>query len=293
VYNLTTNEHERVRNLVRRSPVFIGKRVVVHDDRVQIEPDELDFGLAMVFEAVTGAPADQWPDLVDESLEKMFNVLTGRQPELDGPTDALLDRIYTKLRPYEAEARKWWPYAREVAPDLLMVIALDYPEHIAILNGDRVRQHGFERLFEAGMNNLYGQLPNECATHAGIFIVEGAEYTASTVLMLPWVIEVVTGDPDVSHGILVAVPNDNVLIFHAVKDGAGARYAMGEIARIAAEFYEDSPRPLSRNVYWCSPDDVYLEPVAHYVGAESGIIGQDLSTHYSAGYAQALDQLDR
>ncbi|HEX6355178.1 hypothetical protein [Actinophytocola sp.] len=293
MYSLTTNQHERLRNLVRRSPVFIGMRVVVHDDWMEVvSPEELEFGLGPVFDAVAGAPTDQWPKLVDDCLGQILDALTGKNADLDGPTEQLLDRMYVKLRPLDGDARKMWPYALEVAPDLLMVLALDYPNYIALLNGDRVRQHGFDRLLEAGMNNMYGQVPNECATHAGIFIIEGSDYLASTVMVLPWVVEAVTGDPDVSHGVLVAVPNDNMLIFHALKDGAAAGYAVGEIARVATECYEDSQRPLSRHVYWWSPDTGYLEPVAHHVGGDSGVIGQDIATHYSPGYAGALDRLD-
>jgi hypothetical protein len=36
VDNLTTAQHDRLRNLVRRSPVFIGVRVSVHEDRVEV-----------------------------------------------------------------------------------------------------------------------------------------------------------------------------------------------------------------------------------------------------------------
>jgi hypothetical protein len=47
VYNLTTAQHDRPRNLVRRSPVFVGMRVSVHEDRVEVhEPGDPVFGLA-------------------------------------------------------------------------------------------------------------------------------------------------------------------------------------------------------------------------------------------------------
>ena len=293
VYNLTTSQHERLRNLVRRSPVFIGMRVVVRDDRVEVvEPEELEFTLYPVLEAVVDAPMDQWPSLVDDCLRRMLNALTGGSPELDGPTEQLLGRVYAKLRPVEGSPTEWWTYAREIAPDLLLVLALDHPDHIAILNDEQVNRHGFDRLLEAGMENLCGQLPNECVEHAGVFIVSGAEYVASTVLVVPWVVEAVTGDPDYRHGVLVAMPNDNVLVFHVVRDSAGTRYAMGEIARVAAEEYADSPRPLSPNVYWWPAESGVLEPVAHYVGNANGVIGQDVATHYSAGFARVLDELD-
>jgi hypothetical protein len=293
VYNLTTSQYERLRHLVRRSPVFIGMRVVVHDDRVEVlEPEELEFNLHLLTETVADAPVDQWPDLVDDWLQRILTALTVGAPELDGPTEQLLHRVYAKLRPVDGSPTEWWTYAREVAPDLLLVLALDHPDHISILNDEQVHRHGFDRLLDAGMENLCGQLPNECAEHAGVFVISGAEYVASTVLVLPWVVEAVTGDPDFPHGVLVAMPNDNVLIFHVLRDGTGTRYAINEIARVAAEEYGDSPRPLSPQVYWWAPGAGALEPVAQHVGDANGVIGQDVATRYSTGFVTVLDELD-
>ncbi|MET0234378.1 MAG: hypothetical protein ABW224_07050 [Kibdelosporangium sp.] len=295
MYNLTTNQSERLRNLIRRSPAFIGMRVVVHDDHVQvIEPAELEIGLGPVFDAVAGAPADQWPDLVDECLRRIVGVLSGGASELDGPIEEVLDRIYVRLRPADGSPEGWWTYAREIAPGLLVVFALDHPDHIAILNDDQVQRHGVDRLFEAGMDNLCGQLPETYATSEGVYILSGSDYVGSMVLVMPWVVEVVTESPDFPHGVLVAMPNHGTLVFHVLRDGAGARYALGEIARLAAEFAVDTPggpAVLSPNVYWWRPGSQHLEPVARQTGDGNGVIGEDLVTHYSADFEYLLQQL--
>ena len=293
--NLTTSQHERLRNLVRRSPAFIGMRVEVHDDRVEVgDPEDLVFGLGPVEEAVAGEPADRWPELVDGCLGRILSALTGDMPDLDGPTEQLLDRVYAKLRTKDTSPTEWWTYAPEVAPGLLVVIALDYPDRIAILNDEQVRRHGgFDRLLEAGVNNLYRQAPRDVATHEDVFIVAGAEYTASTALVLPWIVEVLTGAAEFPHGVLVAVPDDETLVFHVVRDGAGTRYAVSEIARVAASCYEESPRALSPTVYWWAEGSGYLEPVADLAGDRSGAIGQDVVTRYSAGFARVLADLDQ
>src|SRR5690348_7731339 len=97
---LTGDEYDRVRNLVRRSPVFIGMRIVVRDDNVEVlEPDDLVFGLGPVVEAVHGTPPDQWPDVVDECLRRILTALTDGSPELDGPAEHFLDRVFARLRP--------------------------------------------------------------------------------------------------------------------------------------------------------------------------------------------------
>jgi hypothetical protein len=296
VHNLTTNQYERLRNLVRRSPAFIGMRVVVHDDWVEVvEPEELMLGLGPVFDAVADAPADQWPDLVDDCLNRILGALTGGEPELDGPIEQVLDRVYVRLRPVDGSPDGWWTYAREVAPGLLMVVALDHPDRIAILNDDQVQRHGLGRLVEAGLDNLCGQLPETYAVRDGVYILSGADYVGSTVLVMPWVVEAVTGAPDFPHGVLVAMPNHGTLVFHVLRDGAGARYALGEIARLAAESYEDThgPGPLSPKVYWWRPGSGFLEPVAHHAGDGNGVIGEDLVTHYPADFADLLEELNQ
>jgi hypothetical protein len=297
VYNLTTSQYERVRNLVRRSPAFIGMRVVVHDDTVEVlEPDDLVLGLGPVYEAVVGVAEDQWPNLVDERLEWMINALSSdNRAELDRPTDQLLDRIYAKLRPDDESAMDAWNYANKIAPDLLLTIALDYPDRIAILNDEQVRQHGFERLMDAGLENLHGQLPDRYGTdEMGVYWVIGTEYMASMVTLLPWVVANIVGTDDFPHGLLTAVPDDHTLLFHVLHDGAGARYAMGELARLAAETYADSPRPISRNVYWWSYGAGDLKPVADHAGHDNSVIGGNpVRTHHQPDFADLMAELDQ
>lgn len=287
--SLTTSEHERLRNLVRRSPAFIGMRVVVGDDTVTA--DELVLGLGPVEDAVAGAPADQWPDLVDACLTRYLAALTTSPPELDGPTEQVAGQVLARLRPADAGPADWWTYAPEVAPGLLAVLALDYPEHVAILNDDQVARHGAERLFQAGLDNLTGQLPDSYATGEGVYVLSGGDFVASTVLIMPWVLDAV-GVWDQPYGVLVAFPDHPRLIFHVLREGGGARHAVGEIARLAAEYHDESPNPLSPHVYWLPPEAEYLRPVAH-ADTRADVIGEDLVTDYPADFAALLTDLDR
>jgi len=290
---LTTNEHERLRNLVRRSPAFIGMKIVVHDDQVEVvEPEDLTFGFSPLVDAVADAPADQWPGLVDDCLRRILGALVNGSPELDGPTEQVRERVLARLRPAEGSPVDWWHYAREVAPGLLVVLALDHPDHVAILSDDQVERHGGDDLFEAGFGNLTRQLPDTYTTGDGLYVLSGGDFVASTVLIMPWVLEAVEVT-DRPHGVLVAMPDHQNLIFHVLRDGAGARFALAEIARLAAEYHEDSPNPVSPHVYWMAPDAGYLQPVAHHAGDATGVIGQDLVTQFPPDFAATLDDLDR
>ncbi|MBP2325023.1 hypothetical protein JOF56_005408 [Kibdelosporangium banguiense] len=293
--NLTAGQHERVRNLIRRSPAFIGRRVVVHEDRVQVlAPDELEIGLAPLLDAVTDAPPDQWPDLIDERLERIVSVLTGGAPELDGPTELLLDRIYVRLRPVEGSPVEWWTYAREIAPGLLVVFALDHPDLMSILNDAQVQRHGIDTLYDAGMDNLCGQLPDSYnVSDDGVYVLRGNDYTASLVLVMPWVVEATTGAPDFPYGVLVAMPNHGTLIFHIIRDAPGAQFAVGEIARLADAYYEEipgGPALLTPAVHWWRPGAGFLEPIAH-AGPQNDVIGEDTVTYYPADFTELLTEL--
>nr|WP_157528704.1 hypothetical protein [Kibdelosporangium sp. MJ126-NF4] len=291
---MTVDQHERLLRLVRRSPAFLGMRVEVHDDRVRVvQPHDLEIGLGPLIDAVVGVPVDQWADLVDDRLRRILGALTGGSPELDGPVEAVIDRIYARLRPVDGSPVEWWTYAREVAPGLLMVLALDHPDRVAILNDEQVRRHGYEQLVQAGLDNLCGQLPETYATNNGVYILSGGDYVGSAVLVMPWVVEAVTGVPELPYGVLVAMPTHGTLVFHVLHDGAGAQYAMGEIARIAASYHaaDSGPGPLSPNVYWWRPGAGFLEPVAYYDSDANGVIGEDVVTQYSADFADVLAEL--
>lgn len=292
VRTLTASEQQRLRNLVRRSPAFIGMRVVVHDDHVEVvAPEDLEFGLGPVVDAVAGAPADQWPDLVDACLSRILGLLVDGSPAPE--PGEVVDRVLARLRPAEGSPVDWWNYASEVAPGLLAVLALDHPDHVAILNDDQVRQYGGDRLIEAGFANLTGQLPDTYAEKDGVYVLDGGDFVASTVLIMPYVLEVVTGSPDHPHGALVAMPDHHRLIFHVLRDGAGARYALSEIARLTADYHDADPNPISPHVYWLAPDSAVLRPVARHADDADGVLGQDLLTRFPTDFADLLDELDR
>lgn len=290
---MRADDYERLRSLVRRSPAFAGMRVVVHDDRVEIlAPDELDIGLGPVADAVAGAPLDEWPARVDACLERILGAVTGGSPELDGPTEQLLDRVYARVRPVAGTPVEWMTYAQQVAPGLLMVLALDHPDHLTLLNDDHVRQHGVDRLLAAGMDNLCHRLPDRYAECDEVYVLTGADHVGSAVLVISWVVAAVTGRPDHPHGVLVAMPDHDTLIFHVLRDGAGARYAVREMAELADRAHRDASNPITREVYWWRDGADFLEPVAHAGGA-TGAIGDDLVTTYPRDFATLLDELDQ
>lgn len=259
VHQLNTQQQDRLRRLARRSPAFIGMKIQVHDDHVEVlEPHELQLGFDSVAARLAGTREDDWADAVDDYFRRIIEVITSGSAELNGPTEDILDHVYQRLLPSDME---FFPdYASPIAPDLVWTLAFDRPDTIEVLGDAHVQRHGLEQLSEAGLANLCREVPERVAVGPGdIHVLEGSDYVGSLVLVMPWLTELICEEPEPPYGVLVAAPSRNVTIFHVIRGGVESRYAIGEIARLAAECADDASHPLSRAVHWWRPGR--LEPV--------------------------------
>lgn len=286
--HLTLPQQQRLRNLVRRSPAFIGMRIEMHDDHVEVlHPEPLLVTFASLSLVVADVPTGQWPDLVDQHLTRVLELGTSTPAELTGPTEEVLDRIYLRVMEDPGAAAPLPDYATELVPGVRVLFAFDLPDAIMTLTDEHVGRHGYERLHEAGMHNLTRQLPDRYAENKGVIVLQGSDYVGSLVLILPWVVEALTGLVDPPHGALVSMPARDTLVFHVVADRAGVDHAVAEIAEIAAEVYAASPFGISPRVYWCGPEPEYrLESIAHHDG--TGLV-----TYYSDAFGDMLYDVDR
>ena len=267
---LTAPQQDRLRHLARRSPAFIGMRVVVHDDHVEVtHPESLVLGFESISATLADAPAEQWPELVDEHFRRIIALGTADRSDVEGPTEAVLEHTRVYLTTSNNEAAQAASYAHEISPGLLQVLAFDRPDTIVIMNDDDVRRHGFDPLYDAAIANLAGELPDRFIETDRVHYLRGSDYVASLVLVIPWVIETVTGVADAPYGALVALPARDQLLFHVIRneDAAGALAALDEIGQLAAECHANSSHQLSPLVYWWRPMPVgALETVGYHNG---------------------------
>jgi hypothetical protein len=285
VHLLTTAQQDRLRHLTRRSPAFIGMRVVVHDDHVEVtHPESLVLGFESISATLAGAPAGQWPELVDEYFRRIIALGAADRSDVEGPTEAVLQRTRLYLAPSDSEAAEVASYADEITPGLRWVLAFDRPDSVVIMTDEDVRRHGVDQLYDAGAKNLARELPDRYIEADEVYYLRGSDYVASLALIIPWVIETVTGIAGTPHGALVAMPSRDKLLFHVIRDRdtAGVLAALDEIGQLAAECYANSPYQLSSLVYWWRPMPVGgLETVGHHNGA--GVV-----THYSDDFEDML-----
>ncbi|MCT2587426.1 hypothetical protein [Actinophytocola gossypii] len=282
---LTTAQRDRMRHLVRRSPAFVGMRIVVHDDHVEVtQPEQLVLGYESLSAILAAAPSGQWPDLVDDYLRMVIAAGTEDRSDLEGPTEDVLPRTYARVVPTDPDVSAIASYADELVPGLQRVLAFDLPDAIAVMRDEDVARHGIDLLYDAGTQNLTTQLPDQYREKDGVYFLQGSEYVASLVLIIPWVIEAVTGMTETPHGALVALPARDQLIFHVIGPGGteGVLAALDQVGQLVAECHAESPHQLSSRVYWWRPLPVGgLETVGHHNGA--GMV-----TYYSDDFEDVL-----
>ena len=281
---LTPAQQDRLRHLARRSPAFIGMRVVVHDDHVEVShPEPLELGFESLSATLAGTPAGQWPDVVDDYFRWAVAAGTDRSG-IEGSTEEVLARTYVRLATSDSEVSRVASYADELTPGLLRVLAYDRPDSIVIMKDEDVLRHGFDRLYDAGLENLFRELPDRHFENDGVYYLQGSDYVGSLALVIPWVIEAVTGVVDTPHGALLAMPARDQLIFHVIgdRDTAGLLAALDKIGWLAAECHANSAHQLSSRVYWWRPMPVGgLETVGHHNGL--GVV-----TYYSDDFEDVL-----
>ncbi|SDG10326.1 hypothetical protein SAMN05216553_105343 [Lentzea fradiae] len=272
-----------MRHLARRSPAFIGMRIVVHEDHVEVtQPESLELGFETLSATLARTPAEDWPDLVDDHFRRVLTLATTDTSDLEGPTESVLQHTYVRLATTDSGVAEVASYAEEIVPGLLWTLAFDRPESISVMKDEDVRRHGFEELWNAGLRNLSQELPDRFMEAGGVHYLQGSDYVGSLALILPWVVETVTGLTEMPHGALVAMPARDQFLFYVIgNEGTeGVLAAMEEIGRLAAECYSESAYQLSSRVYWWSASNGF-ETVGHHNGT-------GMTTYYSDDFENVL-----
>ncbi len=198
------------------------------------------------------AAEEHWPQLVAQHFIRLESASQGGEsaPEL-------LERTFLRLVPddaFQGETANGFRYARPVAEGLLLVLALDTPTSVRILDDRDVARAGEEQLWAAARENLL----REPVEHVAVKGPEGAllqsvhgesHFVAGKVLVLPELARATTGRELPDAGALVALPRRNLLAFHPITDGTVVD-AVNDLASYAMGAYQDGPGGLSPRLYW-------------------------------------------
>ncbi|MEU9120145.1 immunity 49 family protein [Streptomyces sp. NPDC048506] len=248
---LTVPQAERLRHLA--ADYFLardGIRPTVEEGAV--ERDGRLSPLTALAQRCRTVAEQHWPELVAEHFARLESASQGGEG-----AEELLRQSYLRLLPadtFPADAAGHFRYARPVAEDLVMALALDTPTSIRILTDTDVARAGLDKLWAAGRMNLLGE-PVEHVEVRGpsgalLHSVGGdSHFVASKALVLPELARAVTGQELPEAGALVAVPNRHLLAFHPIIDGTVVD-AVNDLAAYALGAYEDGPGSLTPRLYW-------------------------------------------
>lgn len=247
----TLVEAREFRRLVASAFSKVGHDVTIYPDRVESR-DGTAFGLPNIAALCTGVDRGEWGDLVEQHVE---SVTTPALTLNELSTDEVRASLYLRL--VDAGSTPDPGYARQVVPGLLEVLAVDLPESVVTLSKDDLARLGsLAELLDRGRANLRALTAGDVSLGAvaesgGAFtaVTDRSFFTASLALVLSEAVERVSGEPDQGHGILVAVPDRNRLLYRVI-DAPSASSALRDMFDAARWAFHEASGPLSPNVYW-------------------------------------------
>lgn len=254
----TVSQAQRFRALAQRTFAEAGAEVVLDGDDL-VASDGRRFGLWNLAALCNGAAKGErgWAGLVQQHADTVLRA-TGMTTPAELSDDEVLARTYLRLMStsnFTDEQRAGFTYARDLAGDLIEVLALDSPETVTMLRDEDVERVGAEALHAAGLERLVREPYDSYELARGdggerLHVVTGESvYVASKLLVLPDLLRRTTGDGEPPHGVLVAVPSRHQLAFHPVEDLAVVP-SLQALVLGAAQGYAEDVGALSPYVFW-------------------------------------------
>lgn len=252
----TIAEANEFRRLVERSFAGVGRNVSVYPDRVE-DRSGTTFRLWNIGELCRGVAAAEWPTLIEEHVRLVAtptrDVAGLSRAELE---PALQLRLVEAASAPDADSLG---YARVVAPGLLEVLTVELEDFFAMPSRVELACFGTTAdLVARGRENLRAVLAGDGLRVEAVGergrgwfteVTGDSSLVASLALLLPEVVERLTGESDWGRGILVAVPSRHRLLFRPVDTGAAAQ-ALEHMARAALRAFGGEPGALTPDVFW-------------------------------------------
>jgi hypothetical protein len=143
------------------------------------------------------------------------------------------------------------PIANQLAPGLWLAAVVDLPDAIVPVLPELVKSWAVpvkEMLEPALLNMEELPLPSFDGTHAPVLVAHGDEYLAATAYT-----RLVRLIGDTPHGALVTFPCRSSLLFLPLWD-MPSDVALRRMVLATDKLFEGADDPLSRELYWCTPD---------------------------------------
>jgi hypothetical protein len=211
------------------------------------------FGLRNIAQKCSGAGAEQWPNLIAEHFDCLFDPDMGETAlTLDMRSfQSLHTRLRSRLYPTSILRQTGALAYRPFAEDLIEVLVIDLPKSIRTVAKSEIKVWGLteDELFAIGRRNLAGSafLDEMQVSLPGATIrmyTGDALYAASHVM----VFERYISEP-MPHGIVLTMPKRDVILAHFISN-IGVLDAVRGILQVTTSMFEEGPGSLTDNLYW-------------------------------------------
>ena len=225
-------------------------------------------GLSNLVQVCRGRPRDTWASAIAHHFDVAFDIKDGRTAE-ELSQDWRLARERVKLRLYVRSNLPEVPLVTwEIADGLVAVLTFDLPETvISVRLEDRERWDvADDDLYDIALANVRGEglLPAtdiDLGDRASLHLLEGGRtfFAASHALFIE---DYLRGAGP--HGIVLAIPQRHVVLFHPIRDLRVVRVIEAMIVT-ATNMYVDGPGSISSDLYWLPPrgEDSSLDDLEH------------------------------
>jgi hypothetical protein len=195
------------------------------------------------------APLDEWPSQIEHFLGAL--ILRPWEGEGEEDRETVLQRLRVRL--YSSELADGASMVKvNLAPGLMVALALDYPDRVATLGGGHARTLGRSReeLFELGLAHVRATASpevrrNRLKSGAELVSIASDDFFASSLALV--VDEYVAPEPEA--GYWVAVPNRHEALMVPL-DHAPSVQALGPLTFMTRNLFERGPGSISPYVYW-------------------------------------------
>ncbi|TBN57430.1 hypothetical protein EYE40_08510 [Glaciihabitans arcticus] len=200
-------------------------------DTVLITAAGARYPLYNLFVRTAQANEDETINLVMQHVDSM--VEAANQPDIASLSDEDLSRmVRTRIVPRDVIDQISAKYSIRVASDLVALLCVDFPTHVAWLNDDQLADRNIDDLFATGMQNTMGEQVDDVQQSGPISMIVGDSlFIASKVLGMPQLIS--EHLQDAPHGVLFGVPNRHLIFALPLVDMASIA-AAGALATMVA-----------------------------------------------------------
>jgi hypothetical protein len=199
-------------------------------------------------------PRRRWRRLADRHATALIAAERAGNGGLDEVRDRLRIRVLA-----DDDLRQPPDYGLRLADDLIGLLAVDNAEHVRVYQRrDAFAELGdFDELLTPALANLRRSRARQHETvrvdeddpTSDVHVLAGDFFTASRIVVLDDVLRDELGIERPRHGVLIAVPNRNVLAVHPLS-GGGVVPALTFLVHLARGEHDAAPGALSPDVYF-------------------------------------------